>query len=156
MSEHLQSSASSARRRAVIGLCVLMAPVFLIAGVGAWDVMAPGDASILENLSFPVRLTLTIVAFALVTASFPAMFKYWRKLDELAKHAHYAAWFWGGSIAMAVFMAAVIIAETALPNALATLPGSPLNHIAIGAFGMFLAAAFGYALHWVGFWLTKR
>ena len=50
---------------------------------------------------WPAVLMAALLAYALWWS-----LAYWRQLDELARAAHERAWFWGGSIAMGVALAA--------------------------------------------------
>ena len=84
-----------------------------------------------------------------------------RSIDEAAQEAHKWAWYWGGSIGMAV--AGVIGMMAVLPqSALVTLPSvfpdraDPAAYMATGAVGMGLLMMAGYTIAWAVWWLRHR
>lgn len=108
-------------------------------------------------------LEVHVPATILLLASFVLGIWGFTTLDEVAKQAHYVAWFWGGMIALIV-VAAIIAASTAMPLS------PPLNAFLQDAFGradaetgfLFGLAAgpvlltLGYFFWWTAFWLRRR
>lgn len=83
-----------------------------------------------------------------------------RSIDEAAREAHKAAWYWGGSGGMAV--GGVLLCMATLPQAAAIripswLDGrtDPAAYAAIGGFGMMLLMLIGYAVVWAWWWITR-
>lgn len=82
---------------------------------------------------------------------------YWRQLDELARAAHERAWFWGGSAGKAVGLSAVLIASATPPLRDLTFPGvTPMELVALGAFGVTMLMLIGYGVAWAIIWWRAR
>lgn len=84
-----------------------------------------------------------------------------RSIDEAAREAHKAAWFWGGSTGMAVGGFLVILAtldEAASVRLLAFFPErtDPAAYIATGAYGLMLLMIAGYTIVWAWWWWRRR
>ena len=84
-----------------------------------------------------------------------------RSIDEAAREAHKAAWFWGGCGGMSVGGVLVILAT--LPQAAEwRFPASydgrtdPAAYAATGAFAMILIMGLGYTVVWAWWWLRRR
>ncbi len=84
-----------------------------------------------------------------------------RAIDEAAREAHKTAWFWGGSVGLAIGGVAVIMA--ALPQAeTVQIPSwfagrsDPVAYAATGAFGMLLLMLVGYTIAWAWWWWRRR
>jgi hypothetical protein len=83
----------------------------------------------------------------------------WKRVDEAAREAHKAAWFWGGAWSLA--LVAGLFAWLARAGA-----GFAFDRFAIGRGDAGLIAAgialcllvqiVGYGLFWAGWWLSKR
>jgi hypothetical protein len=114
-------------------------------------------ASRMLGLQVHVPTTILLVAsFALGIWGFTT-------LDEVAKQAHYVAWFWGGMVALIV-VAVIIAASSVMPLLV------PLSAFLEKAFGradaetgflLGLAAGpvlltLGYIFWWTAFWLRRR
>lgn len=83
-----------------------------------------------------------------------------RAIDEAAREAHKAAWFWGGCGGMA--LGGVVLIMTSLPQtaewSFVTFNGrdDPAAYAATGAFAMILLMTAGYTVAWVVWWLQRR
>ena len=84
-----------------------------------------------------------------------------RSIDEAAREAHKAAWFWGGSTGMAVGGFLIIVAglEDAARVQLPTFftdRADPAAYAASGAFAMMLLMMVGYTIVWAWWWWRRR
>lgn len=111
-----------------------------------------------EATSGPLGYALTTVSVAAVVASVVAVFLHWRRLDEAAREAHKAAWYWGGSggLAVAGFGAGYL---TANPDAdlfrYALFPGDAGLFVS-GALYTVLVQIVGYVVVWAWWWWSRR
>lgn len=84
-----------------------------------------------------------------------------QRIDEAAREAHKAAWFYGGSGGMAVAGVFVILAGSppaerlALPSLYAGRT-DPAAYAATGAMAILLFMLIGYGLVWGWWWLKRR
>ena len=99
-----------------------------------------------------VRLAL---ALAVVGAGLWAACGYWRNVDEAGRTAQKWAWFWGGSIGMALgFIALSLVAVERTPIALPDAkPGMLLFY---GASAMVAAQMAGFLAAWAYWWARRR
>lgn len=83
---------------------------------------------------------------------------WWRALDEVAREAHKAAWWWGGSFGMVAALVALALLERLAPDlALRIEPGaSPAELLLLGALAMILTQAAGYLVFWLFWWGARR
>lgn len=143
------------------GLLGLMLILFAVAVVIGYSSARAGE----EGASFDVEGTIfwVMAAFsvALMIGGFVVGIAWMRSIDEAAREAHKAAWFWGGSGGMAVCGVPIILAS--LPHAASwTLPvlwggrTDPVAYAAAGAFALMLVMTAGYSLVWAGWWLARR
>lgn len=100
-----------------------------------------------------VGITLALFAALLFLA-----FVSWRRLDEAAREAHKAAWWWGGltgmSVAASILMGLQVAGDRA-PLDLVLFPGVE-GAFASGFLFVVIAQTVGYGLFWAGWWLTRR
>lgn len=103
-----------------------------------------------------------LVAFIAVAAMVGAMVisvAWMRAIDEAAREAHKAAWFWGGCGGMS--LGGVLLIMTSLPQSaewsFAAFNGrtDPAAYAATGAFGMMMLMVVGYTVVWAWWWLTR-
>ena len=101
------------------------------------------------------------IATMLMVGSLAVSVIWMRAIDEAAREAHKAAWFWGGCSGMAA---------GGVLGILATLPGAerwtfptildgrtdPAAYAATGAFGILTLMIIGYTVVWAWWWLTRR
>ena len=99
-----------------------------------------------------VRLSL---ALAVAVAGFWAACGYWRNVDEAGRAAQTWAWFWGGSIGMALgFIALALVAVGRPPVDLSEVkPGMLLFY---GAGAMIAAQMVGFLVAWIYWWARRR
>ena len=83
---------------------------------------------------------------------------YWRRLDEAAKEAQKAAWYWGGSLGMGIGFIAVVLMTSADATVGGLLPAdaSPTQYVQAGAIGMMLVQLVGFVSAWALWWWSKR
>ena len=83
------------------------------------------------------------------------------RIDEAAREAHKASWFYGGSGGLAVGGVFIILASTP-PAARLTLPAwfdgrtDPAAYAATGAVGLMALMLIGYGVVWGWWWLARR
>ncbi len=84
-----------------------------------------------------------------------------RRIDEAAREAHKAAWFYGGSAGMAVGGVFVVLAGA--PSAARLIPATlfpgrddPAAYAAGGAMAMMILMLIGYSVVWGWWWLRRR
>ncbi|CAN5284340.1 hypothetical protein BH10PSE2_BH10PSE2_21100 [soil metagenome] len=134
----------------------------LIAGIAVGYLDASRAASSGPSASDNPLTLWVFVAFAamVMVGAIVVSAKWMRLIDEAAREAHKAAWFWGGSAGMAVGGVGVIL--TALPQsaflAIPALMGrtDPVIYLAAGASAMLLLMLVGYGIVWAWWWLVRR
>ena len=152
---------TAARRKTVfriVGAGVLLVLAALIGGgvIGYLGAANPGFDS------GPVSLWLIgAIATVLMIASLGFGVVWMRSIDEAAREAHKAAWYWGGSGGMALGGVGIILST--LPGAEswripALLDGrtDPAAYAAVGALGITLLMMIGYTIVWAWWWLARR
>lgn len=84
-------------------------------------------------------------------------------IDELAQRAHYVAWYWGGSMALAVLVFVYLAAPALAPlvdfEMLARWVSPAGGEAAVFSAGVFFSLTtlvLGYGLWWLVFWLRKQ
>lgn len=113
-----------------------------------------------HDLPAPVILVAT---FAMVAAAMTCTVLWMRDIDELARQAHYVAWFWGGSFALCILLCLVLAAPAlpglidfaALERQFAPFAGDGGGFIA-GVTASLVVLSIGYGAWWLVFWLRKR
>jgi hypothetical protein len=107
----------------------------------------------------PLELRL-LIAILVVTPAMVATCNYWRSIDEAAREAQKWAWFWGGSIGMAVGILAISIAfvRPEWLDIAALLPehATALHGMFVGAAAMIAAQLIGFVLAWAWWWARRR
>jgi hypothetical protein len=83
------------------------------------------------------------------------------RIDEAAREAHKAAWYYGGSVGLAVGGVFIVLATA--PPAERFVIASPFDgrtdpaaYAATGALGMMALMLIGYAVVWGWWWLARR
>lgn len=104
---------------------------------------------------------LTPVAIALMAGSMWIGALWMRSIDEAAREAHKAAWYWGGTGGMAV--GGVLMILSYLPGAEAVkiaawMPGraDPAAYATTGALALMGLMMIGYVIVWAWWWLARR
>lgn len=146
---------SSVLVRTVIGIAVFMMVVFA-AGIAAGYLSAQGTIASDQAVLWLV----VVVAISAMVGGMVVSVAWMRSIDEAAREAHKAAWFWGGCGGMSV--GGVFVILTSLPQAetlsfTSWLDGrtDPAAYAATGAFGMMLLMLIGYAVVWAWWWITR-
>jgi len=98
------------------------------------------------------------VMAALVGVAVAASLALGSRLDEAGQAAARFAWYWGGGGAMALTVSALVIyAATGAPLLDLALRGgwTPVELIALGAFGLAAAQVMGFAIAGAAWWLRR-
>lgn len=149
-------------RKSIMLRCVGAVVSFLIlafvAGVVIGYLKASGVALDVGTIAFWFAAAFAVVV--MVGAIWVGAL-WMRSIDEAAREAHKAAWYWGGSSGMAVGGVLMILAM--LPGAdSAPLPTlfegrtDAAAYAATGAFGLMTLMVTGYGIVWVWWWLVRR
>ena len=152
---------TTAKRKVVFGglgaIGVVLATAF-VGGVTVGYLKASGAAIDLGAGGFWIAL---VAAILIMAGSLFAGALWMRSIDEAAREAHKAAWFWGGSGGMAV--GGVLMILSGLPGAETItaeswLPGrlDPAAWMATGAFALMTLMLIGYGIVWAWWWLARR
>lgn len=142
-------------RKAAIGLLIVFALVF-VGGVvmgylGASGQVTEGDA---------IMIVMSAAAVVITGGAIWVGAAWMRSIDEAAREAHKAAWYWGGSTGMAIGGVFMILAT--LPpvaeTVIAPIQGrtDPAIYMAAGAFGLMGLMLVGYGVVWAWWWLRRR
>lgn len=153
----MKSAGANFLLKAAGGLVLLMLCAFVGGGVVTYlSVSNPeldaGSAAIWIIGAIAVVLMIGALAVGVV---------WMRSIDEAAREAHKAAWYWGGSGGMAV--GGVLAIMSALPAAARwKIPSilidrtDPAAYAASGAFGLMVLMIIGYTIVWAWWWLARR
>lgn len=140
--------------KSLLGLIAIMVAT-LIVGIGVGFLVARG---VVDEDNAIVTL-MTIFAVVLMIGAMLVSVAWMRAIDEAAREAHKAAWFWGGCSGMAVGGVGIVLAS--LPQAQAlqftTFDGrtDPVAYMAAGAFAMMMLMTLGYVIVWAWWWLAR-
>lgn len=140
--------------KSVLGLVAIMV-VTLVVGIGVGFLSARG---FVRQDSAIVTL-MTVFTVVMMIGAMVVSVAWMRAIDEAAREAHKAAWFWGGCSGMAVGAAGIVLAT--LPQAetlqFAGWDGrtDPAAYMAAGAFAMMMLMTIGYLIVWVWWWLAR-
>jgi len=143
--------------KVVGGLALLMLCAFIGGGVvGYLSVTNPE----LDTSSAHIWI-IGGIAVALMVGSLAVGAVWMRSIDEAAREAHKAAWYWGGSGGMAVggvFAILATLPAAAQWNIPSMLPErtDPAVYAATGAFGLMTLMIIGYTIVWAWWWLARR
>lgn len=145
---------TSVMLRTLIGAGIFMVLVFA-AGVAVGRLAGQGAVDKDQAL---VWLVGAIAVVAMVGAMVVSV-AWMRAIDEAAREAHKAAWFWGGCGGMSLGGVALIM--TSLPQSaqwsFTAFNGrtDPAAYAATGAFLMMMLMVAGYTVVWAWWWLTR-
>lgn len=140
-----------------VGLVGLTAGLFL-AGAVLGHMSTRNSAITFES---SIVWLITIFAVLIMTGSVAVGAFWMRSIDEAAREAHKSAWYWGGTVGLAVGGVAVIMAVLPQAETLA-LPSffsgrtDPAAYMATGAFGMLTLMLIGYLVAWAWWWWKRR
>lgn len=152
---------TTAKRNILLGgagaVLAVLALAF-IGGVAVGYLEASGAVIDVGVVGFWIILTVAVV---MMIGSLVIGALWMRSIDEAAREAHKAAWFWGGSGGMAV--GGILMIMSALPGAEAVavapwLAGrtDPAAWMATGAFALMTLMLIGYGVVWAWWWLARR
>ena len=153
----MQSARANFLLKVVGGLALLMVCAFIGGGVVGYLSVSNPEL----DTSSAAMWVIGAIAVVLMVGSFAVGVVWMRSIDEAAREAHKAAWYWGGSGGMAV--GGVLAIMAALPAAARwNIPSilsdraDPAAYAATGAFGLMLLMIIGYAIVWAWWWLVRR
>ena len=107
----------------------------------------------LTGLHPPIGVRLAL-ALAVMVAGIWAACRYWRTVDEAARHAQRWAWYWGGSLGMALGM--IVLALVAVgPMDLAPSGAKPGMLMFYGGGIVVIAQMAGFLAAWA-YWSARR
>lgn len=140
--------------RTLIGAGILLVAAFF-AGMAAGWLEARGAV----DTNRAIVWVSGFIAVVSMAGSMVISVAWMRAIDEAAREAHKAAWFWGGCGGMAVGCAVLIM--TVLPQSadwrFPAIAGrtDPVAYAATGAFAMLALMIAGYTVVWAWWWLTR-
>lgn len=142
-----------------LSLAGVLAIFVLVIAATAAAVLASREGVVEEDLALlSVIATMAVLMMALALWVGVA---WMRRIDEAAREAHKAAWFWGGSGGIAVGGVFVILASSP-PAERLSLPSwfagraDPAAYAATGAAAVLGLMLVGYCLVWGWWWLRRR
>ncbi|CAN5201455.1 hypothetical protein BH10PSE1_BH10PSE1_10800 [soil metagenome] len=149
-------------RKTIVLRCVGAVAGFLAFAFIAGGVIGYLDASgVVLELGTIAFWFAALVAVTVMVAAIWVGALWMRSIDEAAREAHKAAWYWGGSSGMAVGGVLMILAilpgagSVALP---VVMDGrtDPAIYAATGAFALMILMLIGYGVVWAWWWLARR
>lgn len=153
----MQSARANFLLKVVGGLALLMVCAFIGGGVVGYLSVSNPEL----DTGSAAMWVIGAIAVALMVGSLAVGAVWMRSIDEAAREAHKAAWYWGGSGGMAV--GGVLAIMAALPAAARwNLPSilsdrtDPAAYAATGAFGLMTLMIIGYGIVWAWWWLARR
>jgi len=98
-----------------------------------------------------------LIALAAAVGAIWLTLLHWRRLDEAAREAHKAAWYWGGSagLALAGLVTGLFLARPDMPMPWRLAEGDA-GLVATGLLLCALAQMVGYLVAWAWWWLARR
>ena len=140
--------------KSILGLIALLVLMFVV-GIAVGFLSAHGTVSA-DQAIVPV---MTVFAVVMMIGAMVFSVAWMRAIDEAAREAHKAAWFWGGCSGMAVGAVGIVLATLPQAQALqfATFDGrtDPAAYMAAGAFAMMMLMTLGYIIVWAWWWLAR-
>ncbi|MDZ4375609.1 MAG: hypothetical protein U1C74_29870 [Phenylobacterium sp.] len=107
------------------------------------------------DFTLPIWATVLVIG-GFVAASLFLSWKWWQRLDEVAREAHKFAWYWGGSAGLSAGLLMVVFVDTGrLAAPLLDGPSSSDGFVA-GALTVMMAQVVGYGVAWLGWWWSRR
>jgi hypothetical protein len=107
------------------------------------------------DFTLPLWGTVLVIA-GVVGASLLLSWKWWQRLDEVAREAHKFAWYWGGSAGLATGLLVVVFVDTGRLAAPLFEGPTPSDGFVAGALTVMMAQVVGYAIAWLGWWWSRR
>lgn len=134
--------------------------IMVLVIVGAVATVFASDRGLIEEDTALLAI-IGVMAVLMMALALWLGFAWMVRIDEAAREAHKAAWFYGGSIGLAVGGVFTILA-TAPPAERLAIPSpfdgrtDPAAYAATGALGMMALMLVGYAVVWGWWWLARR
>lgn len=142
-----------------LSLAGVLAIMVLVVALAVATVFASDRGLVEEDTA--LLAIIGVMAVLMMALSLWLGFAWMVRIDEAAREAHKAAWFYGGSIGIAVGGVFVILATA--PPAERFVIASPFDgrtdpaaYAATGALGMMAVMSIGYAVVWGWWWLARR
>lgn len=106
----------------------------------------------------PAGLLAPAVAVVAVIGSLVAVLLHWKRLDEAAREAHKAAWYWGGSMGLAVggFGIGYLMASPEADLSRYAVVEGDAGLVVAGALSVVAAQMVGYLVVWAWWWWSRR
>lgn len=146
--------------RTLITASVLVAGAICGGVIGYLDDVSDAGAVVAAKPSMMLALMVALaVGFGVLCV---VGGRYWMAtLDEAAQEAHKWAWYWGGSIGMAVGLAGMLVLMLPSSRTLAipsVLDGrtDPAAYLFTGALALLAPMMVGYLLSWAVWWWQRR
>lgn len=142
-----------------LSLAGVLAILVLVVVGGVIAVLASDKGLIAEDAA--LLIICAVMAVLMMALSLWLGVAWMARIDEAAREAHKASWFYGGSAGLAVGGVFIILASTP-PAARLTLPAwfdgrtDPAAYAATGAVGLMILMLIGYGLVWGWWWLQRR
>jgi hypothetical protein len=142
-----------------LSLAGVLAIVVLVVVGGVIAVLASDKGLIAEDAA--LLIISAVMAVLMMALSLWLGVAWMARIDEAAREAHKASWFYGGSGGLAVGGVFIILASTP-PAARLTLPAwfdgrtDPAAYAATGAVGLMTLMLIGYGVVWGWWWLARR
>lgn len=133
--------------RIVIVLVATLVGGGLVGGIYAW--LDQTDA-------MPGPLTAALILSVLFGVMIAGTVWWWRRADEAVREAHKWAWYWGGSIGMAVGLGALLLAGAYGGDQPVPPDLSYGDVLLAGAMLLLAPMLIGYGVAWLAWWLSKR
>lgn len=145
---------TSVMLRTLIGVGIFMVVLFAAGIAVGWLV---GHGAV--DKDYAVVWLVGAIAVVAMAGAMAISIAWMRAIDEAAREAHKAAWFWGGCGGMC--LGGVLLIMTSLPQSarwtFTAFDGrtDPAAYAATGAFGMMMLMTLGYTVVWAWWWLTR-
>ncbi|WP_332658867.1 hypothetical protein [Brevundimonas sp.] len=140
--------------KSLLGLVALMV-VMVLAGLAVGFLAGRG---VVQQDSAIVTM-MTIFSVVLMVGAMVMSVAWMRAIDEAAREAHKAAWFWGGCSGMAVGGVGIVLAGLPQARGLQFVAWDgrtdPAAYMAAGAFAMMMLMTLGYIIVWAWWWLAR-
>lgn len=100
-----------------------------------------------------------VVAVAIMAGALWIGAEWMRVIDEAAREAHKAAWYWGGTAGLCVSGVGLILSSAGpWRDVIAGVLGAgadPIDYVSLGAALMIAPMLIGYTLVWAWWWLAR-
>jgi hypothetical protein len=143
----------------VVGKSLLGLVAILVLMFGAGIAVGYLSARGIVSASSATVTLMTVFAIVLMIGGMVVSVAWMRAIDEAAREAHKAAWFWGGCSGMAVGAVGIVLASLPQARTLQFVAWDgrtdPAAYMAAGAFAMMMLMTLGYFVVWAWWWLAR-